>query len=1748
MSDSNNTPASALDWGTLSGVRSESGLAIASTESDWYRFTLAQPGRYGDAVQIDFSHHAGDLDLMLWRDDGVDGLAQSESVTNRETIHLTGLAAGSYLLEVYGYDGATNPDYQLTMSVAIDEMSAGTDEAGDNATSATSIDLIDGVWLGGALAIGAGDEDWYRFTLAQPGAYGDAILLTFSHRRGDLDLALWAGDEGGMVASSAGVRDYESIDLSGLAAGDYLLQVYGFLGAANPDYDLLIETTPVLTNTLSADRLEANDSAQSATPLGLIEGRLLHEDLSVTADDADWFSFRLDQAGQNGDEVSITFEHRLGDLDLTLYDASGLQLRSAAGVRDSETLSLAGLAAGDYLFQVYGYAGASNPNYSLQIAVAPPVSTTLVADPYEHNDTLATATDLRTLNGDLMVTDLSIGEDDSDWFHFTLGSEAVAGDALRIDFNHALGDLDLALYDASGSQINRSTSVNNHEQIGLTNLAAGDYYVEVYGYGGATNPNYTLSLTATLADTATSNPTPFAGDLYEDNDSAATAYDLRTLAGELMLADLSIEAGDDDWFAFTLATEGGREDWIGIDFSHAVGDLDLALYDGSGTVRLSRANGTGDQERISLEGLMADDYLLHVYGYQDAANRDYTLTLSSRVAESESTIEEGGSGETTSSSGDRFELNDSATTATDLRTPMGVVQYDDLSISSGDQDWYRFTLDGAGRLADEVTITFNGAMGDLDLALYDSSEQQLATSESVSNRELISLNGLAAGDYLLQVYGYAGASNPDYTLTLTRPEAESLQPDRWEQNDSPTTATEIRESVATLGDATLTAGDQDWFRFNLSEVGGVRNSVTLTSLSAELQLNLYDAQQNLLTTTTSAGSDATTLLSLQDRPAGDYLLELVSTDTATEATYTLRLDTTAASSANATAGSWTLLLYGAGDNNLEAELLDDINEMELALPDAAIQIGVLADRIPGYSSSDGNWSDTRVGIVSNDSNSSTLSSHFTSWGERDSGSSATLTDFINWGTTTLPADNYALVIWNHGGGPLAGSAWDDSSGNNLSLSEVSSAINASTLATDGVDLLGFDACLMASIEQVYEANAYSDLLIFSELTEPGDGWDYTGFLNRFTSGSDRSSEMLATAIVDSYASFYGRSQTLSAVDSAAITAVGSALDQFVATLLDSGSSSDWNAITEARQRAAAADAGYDYLVDIGSFMSYVTQFSTNTTLNSAALAVNDALDAALVRKGGSLNYSGLTLVFPEAGSSLANWYGSDSNAFLQATRWDELLTGYYQQQLGRTLYDSSGDPVAANRSVVTIGPGADFAEHLNFGGAPRAFANNDLIQTPTQLGTLNVADFIVEHLTIDSAQDVDWFHFDSQTDGMLTITLQGEQSALLQAQLYDAQQQLIATSQMSGDTNQLDYNATSVGDYLLEISAVDGSVVSDYALQISHAVSGVGADFAEREGGNNSAAKAWQLGDPDALMAIGTLHNLTWDRADQASGDGGGDWFQVDASRLVAGNVSHLVLSGEVADSLTLRLFNTAGEPLQFLYEVSEGASGQQEQHYWLSARLTDLLLQVVATEESDGVAGGYQLQIEAVDLPADQLAEVRGELRYWHDDAPLVGANITLADAAGVVDSGRSGEGGEFDLGQVQQGAWQFAIANQPTAADQAAVTRDDALAALRMAAGIDSDQDPNTTTSPYAYLAADADGDGRITSYDALLIMRAAASGEANAWQFVDASTLAEQHRTQVGSEAVSELAVAANGEVVELVGVLQGDVDGSWGGTLG
>ena len=46
-----------------------------------------------------------------------------------------------------------------------------------------------------------------------------------------------------------------------------------------------------------------------------------------------------------------------------------------------------------------------------------------------------------------------------------------------------------------------------------------------------------------------------------------------------------------------------------------------------------------------------------------------------------------------------------------------------------------------------------------------------------------------------------------------------------------------------------------------------------------------------------------------------------------------------------------------------------------------------------------------------------------------------------------------------------------------------------------VDVVGFDACLMASIEIASEVAPVASTLVAAERTEPGDGWDYTAMLS-----------------------------------------------------------------------------------------------------------------------------------------------------------------------------------------------------------------------------------------------------------------------------------------------------------------------------------------------------------------------------------------------------------------------------------------------------------------------------------------------------------------------------------------------------------------------------------------------------------------------------------------------------------------------------
>lgn len=86
--------------------------------------------------------------------------------------------------------------------------------------------------------------------------------------------------------------------------------------------------------------------------------------------------------------------------------------------------------------------------------------------------------------------------------------------------------------------------------------------------------------------------------------------------------------------------------------------------------------------------------------------------------------------------------------------------------SSGDDDWFKFYMPANGTSSDFVRLNLIHAQGDIDMTLHNSNGFQVAISQDSDNEEFISMNGRTAGWYYVRAYGFSGAVNPSYTLTI----------------------------------------------------------------------------------------------------------------------------------------------------------------------------------------------------------------------------------------------------------------------------------------------------------------------------------------------------------------------------------------------------------------------------------------------------------------------------------------------------------------------------------------------------------------------------------------------------------------------------------------------------------------------------------------------------------------------------------------------------------------------------------------------------------------------------------------------------------------------------------------------------------------------------------------------------------------------------------------------------------------------
>ena len=182
---------------------------------------------------------------------------------------------------------------------------------------------------------------------------------------------------------------------------------------------------------------------------------------------------------------------------------------------------------------------------------------------------------------------------------------------------------------------------------------------------------------------------------------------------------------------------------------------------------------------------------------------------------------------------------------------------------------------------------------------------------------------------------------------------------------------------------------------------------------------------------------------------------------------------------------------------------------------------------------------------------------------------STLSGFIQYGVKTFPANRYELILWDHGGGSVSGYGYDEK--NTSSGSMTLAGINQA-LKDGGVkfDFIGFDACLMATAETALMLDPYADYLIASEETEPGIGWYYTNWLNKFASNTSMATVDVGKIIVDDFVSeckrrCNGQKTTLSVIDLAEFSnTIPSALSNFAKSVSKELNNDNYKKISDAR--------------------------------------------------------------------------------------------------------------------------------------------------------------------------------------------------------------------------------------------------------------------------------------------------------------------------------------------------------------------------------------------------------------------------------------------------------------------------------------------------------------------------------------------------------------------------------------------------------
>jgi hypothetical protein len=230
---------------------------------------------------------------------------------------------------------------------------------------------------------------------------------------------------------------------------------------------------------------------------------------TIATTEVDFYKFTATATGTY--TISATTPSSSVDTVLGVFSATGQRLAYNDDIgyptNTDSRLQLKLFTGTQYFIGITNYSTGSRGAYTWTIDGPAASTPALVDDAYENNDSLLTAYNFGTLTNPKTVGALVMA-DGVDWYRFTTAATGTNANSVSIAFQNSQGNLQLALYTSTGTFISSSTGTGNTETVSLSGMAAGTYYIDVFGNGGAQNPNYSLTIAAPSPPV---NPNPGSG-------------------------------------------------------------------------------------------------------------------------------------------------------------------------------------------------------------------------------------------------------------------------------------------------------------------------------------------------------------------------------------------------------------------------------------------------------------------------------------------------------------------------------------------------------------------------------------------------------------------------------------------------------------------------------------------------------------------------------------------------------------------------------------------------------------------------------------------------------------------------------------------------------------------------------------------------------------------------------------------------------------------------------------------------------------------------------------------------------------------------------------------------------------------------------------------------------------------------------------------------------------------------------------